>query len=50
MSVRNVQEACDDGILPKLLVKSLVHRLLFSVNWLRATCGVVHTGSIHMTE
>jgi hypothetical protein len=45
-SLRTLQETFPDAILPKLLVKSLIHRLLFSVNWLHATCGVVHTGML----
>ncbi|KAK4987165.1 hypothetical protein LTR66_007669 [Elasticomyces elasticus] len=42
-SLRTLQETFTDAILPKILVKSLIHRLLFSINWLHATCGVVHT-------
>ncbi|EGC49442.1 protein kinase [Histoplasma capsulatum var. duboisii H88] len=42
-SVRTLQETFPNRRLPKLLVKSLIHRLYFSVNWLHATCGVVHT-------
>jgi serine/threonine-protein kinase SRPK3 len=45
-SVRTLQEIFPDAILPKNLVKSLVHRLLFSINWFHATCGVVHTGIV----
>ena len=45
-SVRILQETFPNAMLPKLLVKSLVHRLLFSVNWLHATCGVAHTGEL----
>ena len=44
-SVRVLQEAFPNAIIPKLLVKSLIHRLFFAVNWLHATCGVAHTGS-----
>ena len=43
-NLRTLQETLVNAILPKGLVKSLIHRLLFSVNWLHATCGVVHTG------
>lgn len=43
-SLRTLQGAFPNAILPKGLVKSLTHRLWFSVNWLHATCGVVHTG------
>jgi hypothetical protein len=25
-------------------VKSIIHRLWFSVNWFHSTCGVIHTG------
>ncbi|EXJ83982.1 CMGC/SRPK protein kinase [Capronia epimyces CBS 606.96] len=42
-SLRALQEILPDAILPRMMVKSLVHRLWFSVNWLHATCGVVHT-------
>ncbi|KAJ6028853.1 hypothetical protein N7540_004429 [Penicillium herquei] len=42
-SVRRLQEIFPDAKLPKVLVKSLIHRLFFSVNWLHATCGVAHT-------
>ncbi|EEH05718.1 protein kinase [Histoplasma capsulatum G186AR] len=42
-SVRTLQETFPNRRLPKLLVKSLIHRLYFSVNWLHATCGVAHT-------
>lgn len=45
-SVRVLQEAFPNAMIPKLLVKSLVHRLFFSVNWLHAACGVAHTGTI----
>ncbi|KAJ5721960.1 protein kinase [Penicillium malachiteum] len=42
-SVRKLQEIFPDAKFPKLLVKSLIHRLFFSVNWLYATCGATHT-------
>ncbi|MCJ1384252.1 hypothetical protein MMC17_007368 [Xylographa soralifera] len=42
-SLRTLQGVFPNAILPKALVKSLTHRLCFSVNWLHATCGVVHT-------
>ncbi|PGH13924.1 serine/threonine protein kinase [Helicocarpus griseus UAMH5409] len=42
-SLRKMQEIFPNAQLPKLLVISLVHRLFFSVNWLHATCSVVHT-------
>lgn len=45
-SVRTLQETFHNAMLPKLLVKSLVHRLFFSVNWLHVTCGVAHTGGL----
>ena len=45
-SVRTLQETFSDAILPKLLVRSLIHRLFFAVNWLHAICGVAHTGQI----
>ena len=43
-SVRILQEAFPNAMVPKSLVKSLIHRLFMSVNWLHATCGVAHTG------
>lgn len=43
-SVRTLQEAFPNAMIPKTLVKSLIHRLFISVNWLHATCGVAHTG------
>lgn len=46
-SLRTLQETFANAILPKILVKSLIHRLLFSVNWLHATCGVIHTGMLN---
>ncbi|KAK2787077.1 hypothetical protein FQN51_003454 [Onygenales sp. PD_10] len=42
-SIRVLQETFPNGILPKLLVKSIIHRLWFSVNWFHSTCGVIHT-------
>ncbi|PGH11330.1 hypothetical protein AJ79_04946 [Helicocarpus griseus UAMH5409] len=39
----NLQETFPDAKLPKLLVRSLVHRLFFSINWLHATCNTIHT-------
>lgn len=42
-SLRTLQESFPNSILPKLLVRSFIHRLLFAVNWLHATCGVIHT-------
>lgn len=44
-SIRVLQETFPNGILPKL-VKSIVHRLWFSVNWFHSTCGVIHTGRL----
>lgn len=43
-SLRSLQEIFPNGILPKLLVRSLMHRLLLSLNFLHAEGGVVHTG------
>ncbi|PWY82057.1 kinase-like protein [Aspergillus heteromorphus CBS 117.55] len=42
-SIRTLQDVFPNAILPKLLVKSLVHRLVISIDWLHATCGLVHT-------
>ncbi|KAL2848820.1 kinase-like protein [Aspergillus pseudoustus] len=39
-----LQVAFLDAKLLKLLVRSLMHRLFFSVNWLHATCGFIYTG------
>jgi serine/threonine-protein kinase SRPK3 len=33
-----------NAMLPNRSIKSLVHRLLFSVDWLHDTCGTIHTG------
>ena len=33
VSARTLQDFFYDGKLPKLLVKSLIHRLLFAINW-----------------
>ncbi|KAB8210114.1 kinase-like domain-containing protein [Aspergillus parasiticus] len=40
-SVRTLQETFPNAQLHKLLVRSIIHRLFFAVNWLHATCGVV---------
>ena len=45
-SIRTLQEVLPNAKLPKLLVKSLIHRLFVSVNWLHATCGLIHTGML----
>ncbi|CAI7660131.1 unnamed protein product [Penicillium glandicola] len=42
-SVRALEETFPNAMIPKTLVKSLIHRLFFSMNWLHATCGVAHT-------
>ena len=49
VSVRSLQEFYPNGVLPKLLVKSLIHRLLFAINWLHYGCKVIHTGAQHYT-
>ncbi|KAK2757613.1 hypothetical protein FQN54_004582 [Arachnomyces sp. PD_36] len=49
-SIRVLQEKFTNGILPKLLVKSIIHRLWFSVNWFHSTCGVIHTGGSNRDE
>ena len=49
-SLRTLQKTFTDAILPKTLIKSLIHRLLFSINWLHATCGVVHSGMLSGTS
>lgn len=43
VSVRTLQDFFPDGKLPKLPVKSLIHRLLFAINWLHADCHIIHT-------
>lgn len=45
-SVRTLQETFPNAMLPKLLVRSVIHHLFFSVNWLHATCGAAHTGKL----
>ncbi|KAL2842488.1 kinase-like protein [Aspergillus pseudodeflectus] len=42
-SLRELQTAFPDAKVPRLLVRSLIHRLLFSINWLHAICGLIHT-------
>ncbi|KAJ5322740.1 protein kinase [Penicillium brevicompactum] len=39
-SVRTLQEVFPNAMIPKSLVKSLIHRLFMSVNWLHATCDI----------
>lgn len=43
-SIRVLQETFPNVILPKLLLKLIIHRLWFSVNWFHSICGVIHTG------
>ena len=45
-SLRTFQETFPNAMLPKLLVRSLIHRLLFAVNWLHSACGAIHTGML----
>ncbi|KAJ0415599.1 kinase-like protein [Aspergillus carlsbadensis] len=42
-SLRELQRAFPDAKVPRLLVRSLILRLLFSINWLHAICGLIHT-------
>ncbi|RAH74708.1 protein kinase [Aspergillus aculeatinus CBS 121060] len=42
-SLRTLQTTYPNARVPRLLVRSLVHRLFFSINWLHATCGLIHT-------
>ncbi|KAI9662922.1 MAG: hypothetical protein M1821_007969 [Bathelium mastoideum] len=42
-SLRTLQESFTDAKLPKLLVRSTIHRLFLALNWLHADCGVIHT-------
>jgi hypothetical protein len=39
-----LQRMLPNAVLPNRSIKSLVHRLLFSVDWLHDTCGTIHTG------
>lgn len=45
-SLCTLQETLPGARLPKLLIRSLIHWLLFSINELHATCGVIHTGML----
>lgn len=45
-SLRAVQEAFPNSVLPKYLVKSHIHRLMVSLNWLHADCSTIHTGML----
>lgn len=47
-SVRTLQETFPNAQLRKHLVKSIIHRLFFAVNWLHATCSVAHTGMLNV--
>ncbi|GAM91389.1 hypothetical protein ANO11243_094390 [Dothideomycetidae sp. 11243] len=42
-SVRSLQGIFPDRKMPKSLVKSLIHRVLFALNFLHLDCNVVHT-------
>jgi serine/threonine-protein kinase SRPK3 len=44
-SLRALQELMPGGMLPKLIVRSSMHRVLFAMNWLHLECGVIHTGT-----
>ncbi|KAE8365640.1 hypothetical protein BDV27DRAFT_144298 [Aspergillus caelatus] len=39
-----------NAMLPKLLVRSLMHRLFFAINWLHATCNLIHTGLVRIQK
>ncbi|OAX85170.1 hypothetical protein ACJ72_00437 [Emergomyces africanus] len=43
---RTLQETFPNAMVPKILVKSLIAHLFYSVNWLLTTCGVTHTGNL----
>lgn len=45
-SIRTLQELFPSARLPKILVKSLIAHLFYSVNWLHVICGVAHTGKL----
>ncbi|KAH8429436.1 uncharacterized protein LDX57_007099 [Aspergillus melleus] len=42
-SLRTLQTSFPNARVPKLVVRSLVHRLFFAINWLHATCNLIHT-------
>ncbi|WEW60369.1 hypothetical protein PRK78_005854 [Emydomyces testavorans] len=42
-SVRVLQEVLPYARIPEPMVKTMVHRVFFALNWLHAGCGVVHT-------
>ncbi|KAE8320134.1 kinase-like domain-containing protein [Aspergillus transmontanensis] len=41
--LRTLQTAFPNVMVPKLLVRPLVHRLFFAINWLTATCNLILT-------
>ncbi|KAL4783369.1 protein kinase [Aspergillus varians] len=49
-SLRTLQAAYPNARVLKLLVGSLMHRLFFAINWLHATCSLIHTGLIRTQE
>lgn len=44
-SLRTLHDFFPDAKVPRLLVRSLVHRLFFAINWLHAACNLIHTGT-----
>ncbi|RAH85863.1 protein kinase [Aspergillus japonicus CBS 114.51] len=42
-SLRTLQTTFPNAQVPGILVRSLMHRLFFAVNWLHATCRLIHT-------
>ena len=46
-NLRFLQEVFPDAMVPKLLVKSLMHRLFVSLNFLHVKCGLIHTGKLN---
>ncbi|EEP82159.1 predicted protein [Uncinocarpus reesii 1704] len=39
----DLQQLFSEAKMPKVMVKGLIHYLLFSLNWLHVNCGVAHT-------
>lgn len=48
-SLRKVQEYIAPGALLKSIIKPNLHRLILALNFLHATCDVIHTGTTFLT-
>lgn len=44
-SIRSLQDQFPGGILPRIIVKTIVHQLIIGLNWLHTCGGFVHTGN-----